>query len=249
MSSARASAPPVQSTQCTPTLRVCFRKCALRAREKILADLERNFIADHVSPALPEVMAAMVAANTGTKGSYGMTSMAEVTYDADAEEARRRLSDLFETQVDALFVPTGTASNSIALACLAPRHGGIYCASGSHANNDECGCPELFSGAKLLPIRTCADGRMDLDELFAALGKPLKFPHEALPTAVSLTQPTEAGFCYSLEQVASVCRAVKVAEPPLRVHMDGARFPQALDYFARQAAAAGRAPPTLADLT
>src|ERR687891_1569788 len=101
-----------------------------------------RFFSDNAAPACPEAMAAIEAANR-----------VDTAYDGDAWSRRldAAFSALFETEVEALWVSTGTAANSLALAALCPPHGSIVCHRDAHIQNDECGAPEFYtSGAKLL---------------------------------------------------------------------------------------------------
>ena len=111
------------------------------------------FASDNVTCACPEVMEAVVAANSGIAESYG---------DDDwSSSLQKTLSDIFETTVVVFPAVTGTASNALALSALAPVFGKIYCHELAHINTDECGAPEFFTGgAKLIPLRG-TNGRID----------------------------------------------------------------------------------------
>jgi threonine aldolase len=115
------------------------------------------FASDNVTSACPEVMDAVIAANSGIAGSYGD--------DEWSLALKNRLSEIFETEVEVFLAVTGTASNALALSALAPVFGKIYCHELSHINTDECGAPELFTGgAKLIPMRS-SNGRIDASDL------------------------------------------------------------------------------------
>eukprot|EP00041_Stephanoeca_diplocostata_P035042 m.1220904 g.1220904 ORF g.1220904 m.1220904 type:complete len:390 (-) comp24623_c0_seq10:2224-3393(-) len=179
----------------------------------------KDFSADHVAPMLPEVLASVLEWNgAGTQTSYGAD---------DATTAmKERLCEVFETNVHVLLVPTGTGANSVALACISPPYGAIYCAGGAHIQTSECGAPELYSGSKLTLVPSHADGRVKIPAFKKIAEKPTKYPHEAKPSALSITQPTEAGFCYSLDEIKELCAIAH--NYGLMVHMDGARFAHAL---------------------
>ena len=114
------------------------------------------FASDNVTSACPEVMDAVIAANSGIAGPYGD--------DEWSLALKNRLSEIFETEVEVFLAVTGTASNALALSALAPVFGKIYCHELSHINTDECGAPELFTGgAKLIPMRS-SNGRIDASE-------------------------------------------------------------------------------------
>ena len=110
-----------------------------------------NFASDNVYGALPEIWAAIQAADNGTATAYGN--------DALTKGLNARFSDLFERDVAAFPVFTGTAANALALACLTPPFGAVLCHKDSHIMTSECGAPEFFSGAKLIGLDG-ADGKL-----------------------------------------------------------------------------------------
>lgn len=178
-----------------------------------------NFMSDNVTGAAPEILAALVAANQGNAPSYG----------ADILTARltERLSALFEREVVVFPVATGTAANALALASLTPPWGSIYCHAEAHIQADECGAPEMFTGgAKLVPLPG-DHGKIAPDTLSAALDRAHKgFVHAVQPASLSLTQATEAGTVYNPDEVAALTATAR--HHGLRVHMDGARFANAV---------------------
>ena len=146
------------------------------------------------------------------------------------------MADIFEREVRAFPVATGTAANALSIACLTPPYGSIYAHEEAHVMVDECGAPELFSGAKLKPLPG-AHGKLTPEVLDRALTRDTSGDvHQVIPTAISLTQATEAGTVYKpaeLQAIAEVARRHKV-----RLHMDGARFANAMAFLgvpARQA--------------
>ena len=101
-----------------------------------------RFFSDNAAPACPEVLAALTSAN-----------VQDTAYDGDAlsQSLDARFSELFETDVAVLWLPTGTAANCLALASLCPPYGGVVCHREAHIQADEAGAPEFFThGAKLL---------------------------------------------------------------------------------------------------
>jgi len=178
-----------------------------------------NFMSDNVTGAAPEILDALIRANEGAMPSYG----------ADPLTARveRRMAALFGRDVAVFPVATGTAANSLALACMTPPWGAVYCHADSHINQDECGAPEMFTaGAKLIPLPG-AHGKLTPDTLSAALEKAhVGFVHAVQPAALSLTQATESGTVYTPDEVAALCAVAK--RHGLKVHMDGARFANAV---------------------
>lgn len=181
--------------------------------------MTHDFRSDNVAGAAPEVMTALAAAATGSASPYGA--------DPWSERLTARLSALFETEVAVFPVATGTAANSLALASVVPPFGAVYCHEEAHIQIDECGAPEFFTGgAKLVPLPG-ANGKLTPDALQAALARAgIGVVHRVQPAALSLTQATEAGTVYSPAEVAAL---VEVAhEHGMAVHMDGARFANAI---------------------
>jgi threonine aldolase len=178
-----------------------------------------NFASDNTAGIAPKILDAMVRASEGFALGYGNDEM--------TKRVERRLADLFEHEAAVFLVPTGTAANAIALAQLAPPWGAVFCHAESHIVTDEAGAPEFFGGGLKLVELAGEGGRIAPDTLRAALSRYVGHrPHEILPSALSLTQPTEAGTIYRPEEIA---RLADIAhERGLAVHMDGARFANAL---------------------
>jgi len=183
----------------------------------------RNFGSDNVSPVCAPIMAAIAAANGGPTSSYG------------ADEFTRQLqgaaSRVFEKEVAIYPVATGTAANALALSQIAPPFGGIYCHETAHIVTDECGAPEFFTGgAKLLGLPS-ADGKISPQQLLAAMAYAEDMGvHHVKPAAVSITQATEWGTVYGLKEISSLTAVAK--QHALPVHMDGARFANAMVHLA-----------------
>ena len=176
-----------------------------------------NFASDNVSCACSEVMQALARANIGTTPSYGE--------DPWTTGLCARLSEIFETPVTAFPVTTGTAANALALSALTPSFGKIFCHELSHINTDECGAPEMFTGgAKLIDMRG-TDGRISADTLEQAIYGRGNV-HHAQPSAVSITQACESGTVYPLDEIKAITSVARAHQLP--VHMDGARFANAL---------------------
>lgn len=178
-----------------------------------------NFASDNWAGAHPAIMAALMRANDGYAPSYGG--------DALTKRVETKFCELFERDVAVFFVATGGAANALALSHLCPPWGMILCHEESHIQMDECGAPEFMTGgAKLLPIKGFA-GKLTPAPVKAALaGFPERPPHGMPASALSLTQATECGTIYSVGEVTALCAAAKAAG--LKVHMDGARFANAL---------------------
>ena len=177
-----------------------------------------GFSSDNIAGASPEVIEAIVASNVGQAAGYG----------ADDVTARveRKFSELFEREVAVLLVPTGTAANALCLAALTPVWGSVLCHPDSHVNNDECGAPEFFTGAaKLVPVDG-ASAKIDLEALRVAARAKAGDVHSVQPSCVSVTQATEVGSVYSLDEISAIGALCKSSS--LRLHMDGSRFANAL---------------------
>lgn len=181
-----------------------------------------NFISDNAVGVAPEIMAALAEANHGPSMPYGN--------DDWTRRVERKLADIFEREVRAFPVATGTGANALSLATLAPPYGSIYAHEEAHVMVDECGAPELFSGgAKLRPLPG-VHGKLTADTLDRALTQGQSNDvHQVIPAAISLTQATEAGTVYQpaeLQAIGEVARRHKV-----RLHMDGARFANAMAFL------------------
>jgi threonine aldolase len=177
-----------------------------------------NFYSDNTAAATPEVLDAIAAANQGPAASYG----------ADQWSARldAAFSRWFEHPVRAFAVATGTAANALSLATVTPPWGQVFCGTGSHVAVDECGAVELQSaGARLTPL-ACTDGLLQAGTLANWLADHAVSVHSVQPASVSITQASECGTVYQPDDIAAIgtiCR-----EQGLKLHMDGARFANAL---------------------
>jgi threonine aldolase len=179
-----------------------------------------RFFSDNAATAHPAILDALVEANR-----------LDTAYDGDAWSRRldKAFSDLFETEVVALWVSTGTAANCLALAALCPPHGGVICHREAHINVDECGAPEFFThGAKLLP----ADGegaKLTPAVVEALAGGIRDDVHQVQPRALSITNATEYGLVYSPTEVAALGEVARARG--YGFHMDGARFANAVAHL------------------
>jgi threonine aldolase len=180
--------------------------------------IDLNLASDNASAVAPRVMAAIIAANQGSVVGYGD--------DVYTDAAEAAIQALFETDCMAFPVATGTGANALALAAACPPYGIIYCHRGAHIYNTETGAPELFTNAaKLWPIAG-DHGRMTPEALAAEIdGSGQGNIHKMQAAVVSITQATEAGTLYSLEQIQELSKIAH--DRGLKVHMDGARFANA----------------------
>src|SRR5258708_21620691 len=184
------------------------------------AILEQQFGSDNYAGICPEAWSAMEEANRGFAPWYGD--------DPWTERASNAFRALFETDCDVFFVFNGTAANSLALASLCQSYHGVICADTSHVETDECGGPEFFPNGSKLLVANSQDGKMtpaSINEL-ATKRQDIHFPK---PRVVTITQSTEMGTVYSLDEVRAISQASKAHG--LSLHMDGARFANACAYL------------------
>jgi threonine aldolase len=176
-----------------------------------------RFFSDNAAACCPEVMAALVGANR-----------LDTAYDGDVLSKRLdgAFSDLFGREVRALWVATGTAANSLALAALCPPHGSIVCHRDAHIQNDECGAPEFYThGAKLL-LAEGEGAKLTPETVEALLATVRNDVHQVQPAALSITNATEYGLVYTPDEVAALGDLAR--SRGLGFHMDGARFANAV---------------------
>ena len=178
-----------------------------------------HFGSDNVTGIAPEIMAALEAANSGGVASYGE--------DAMTEGLNARFSELFETTCRVMPVGTGSIANGLALAAVTPPWGEIFCHEEAHITIDEANGPEFFTGGAKLHLMPGEQGRVTPDTLHAAATRyPRDDVHHPLASAVSITQATESGTLYSVDQVGAIGEVAKAEG--LAFHMDGARFANAV---------------------
>ncbi|MFI5782992.1 threonine aldolase family protein [Nocardia sp. NPDC051570] len=180
--------------------------------------LTREFGSDNTAGAPPQIVAAIVAAAAGQAPPYGADSW--------AVSLEQRLGEIFDHEVHLALVSTGTAANVTSLACMTPPWGAVLCHRDSHLLNDESSAPEFATaGARFVPLGG-DDTKIDADELAAVVARGAGDVHKIQPAALSITQATETGSVYTLPEIR---RLTALAEDAgLRVHMDGARFTNAL---------------------
>jgi threonine aldolase len=154
-----------------------------------------------------------------------------VAYDADRVSQRldAAFSDLFGTRCRVFAMPSGTAANGIGLAALVPPWGGVWCHEDAHIDVDEAGAVPFFTGGASLLKVAGEHGRLTVDRLSRAAARRRSDVHQVQPAALSVTQATEAGTCYSPDDLAALGRWAR--EQGLGFHMDGARFANAVAHF------------------
>ena len=176
-----------------------------------------RFQSDNAAAVCPEVLEAVASANVPGHA-----------YDADAWSARLDgvLSDWFGAPVRAFAVGTGTAANALALAAMCPSYGAVLCHTHAHIVTDECGAVQFYGGG--LPLRGVAGahGKLTPDALAEEIGRLRGDVHESPVRALSLSEATESGTVYTADEVAALTAPARARG--WRVHMDGARFANAL---------------------
>jgi threonine aldolase len=181
--------------------------------------LGRNFSSDHVAPACDAILSAVNKANEGFVTSYGGDEL--------TAKLQSMASDVFERQVAIFPVTSGTAANALALSQIVPPYGAIYCYEAAHIVTDEAGAPGFFTGGAQLVGFPAANGKIHPAQLTKAVAYAEDLGiHHVKPGAVTLTQATEWGTVYGLQEIAAISQVARQHELP--VHMDGARFANAL---------------------
>jgi threonine aldolase len=180
-----------------------------------------RFYSDNTATVCPEILAAISEANQGLAVAYGD--------DPWTQRLDAVLGGFFGAAVRAFAVATGTAANSLSLATLCPPYGGIYGHEQAHIATDECGAPGFFTGGAQLVLVRGEHGKLPPGTFAAALSARPVDVHSVQPAALSLTQATELGTVYRREEIAELCRLAHGRG--LKVHMDGARFANALAFL------------------
>ena len=178
-----------------------------------------NLASDNVTGMSEAVMAALLKANDGNEPAYGA--------DQWTAKAEKLLAEVFEHEVSVFLVATGTGSNALALAALTPPWGAVFCHQESHVLDDECGAPEMFTdGAKLVGVQGVG-GKLTVEALRPVIDHFTPGVVKSVqPAALSISQVTEAGTIYSISEIKALCAFAH--ERGLKVHLDGARFGNAL---------------------
>ncbi|MFS8044574.1 threonine aldolase family protein [Rhizobium sp. BR 314] len=176
------------------------------------------FASDNWAGAHSKIAERLLAESGGFASAYG-------TSDLD-QKVEAKFSEIFERDVAVFFVATGTAANSLSLASVQKPGGISFCHTEAHVAEDECGAPDFFSGARLATV----DGALGKIDPKALATKVARFPQDAVhhgrAAAITITQATEIGTVYSLSEIDAIASIAK--ENSLPLHMDGARFANAL---------------------
>src|SRR6201995_428555 len=175
----------------------------------------KSFGSDNHAGAHEAVVNAVIAANTGDATAYGE--------DEWTRRATARLRELFQAEGDVFFVFNGSAANVLGLSLLLRRYEAVICAETAHIHTDECGAAEQILGTKLLTVPS-PDGKVTIEGIARHL-RGRGDEHHAQPGAVAITQTTELGTCYTLDELRTISDFCRTND--LRLFIDGARLPHA----------------------
>jgi threonine aldolase len=183
-----------------------------------VTSVERHeFASDNTAPICPEAWAALQEVNTDYAAAYGEDRWTARVCD--------RIREIFETDCDVYFVFTGTAANALALAQVCQSFRSIICHQNAHIQTDECGAPEFFTGGAKLLLVGGGNGKINIGQTKALLMRQNEL-HSHQPGVVSIAQATEFGTVYTLDEIEAVADLARSYK--LSVHMDGARFANAV---------------------
>lgn len=176
---------------------------------------QKSFASDNNAPVHKAVMQAMLDANKGDAIGYGD--------DIHTLAAERKFKEAFGNDIAVFFVLTGTGANVSSLAHITRPYQAIICSDKAHLENDECGAPEKITGCKLLRLPS-SDGKIRIEQIIPLMHS-VGFQHHSQPKVISITQATELGTVYTLEEIHKI--ALFANENDLYLHMDGARLANA----------------------
>jgi len=175
----------------------------------------KAFASDNWAPTCPEVMKALIEANNGHAPAYGDDEL--------TKEANTIFKKHFGEKAETYFVYNGTAANIISLATANNSFNAIICSEHAHINLDECGAPEKFLGTKLIGIPN-TNGKL-IVEIIKKHSEALRYPHQVVPKTISISQPTELGTLYTIEEMKAIGNFAKANN--MYFHVDGARIANA----------------------
>ena len=179
-----------------------------------------RFFSDNAATVHPKVMEALAAANH-----------VDTAYDGDAlsQSLDATFSELFETDCEVVWIPTGTAANSIILAHFVRPWQGILCYEEAHIEVDECGAPSFYSGGAKLMTLPGPGAKIDTDALRERIRSIRNDVHQVQPAAISITNATEYGLSWRAGEIGAISEIAKGAG--MKLHMDGARFANAVAFL------------------
>ena len=178
-----------------------------------------NFASDNTAGIAPEILQALIAGNGGSAMGYGN--------DDTTRAVEQRIGEIFECDAAVFLVPTGTAANALALAHVSPPWGAVFAHAEAHILTDECGAPEFYGGGLKLVGMPGVGCKVTPQTLAATVTNyEGHSPHQVVPAAFSFAQATEAGTVYRPDEIAALAKVAH--DHGMWVHMDGARFANAL---------------------
>src|ERR1043166_5097560 len=180
------------------------------------AATRHDFASDNTASLCPEAWIALERAKLGTPPAYGE--------DRWSAQLSRRVREIFESDCESFVVFNGTAANALALAQLCEPFNSVICHERAHIQTDECGAPEFFASVKLLSV-TGLHGKIDINAADAVLARQPDV-HSPKPGVISITQATELGTLYQPQEIRALSELAR--RNSMFVHMDGARFTNAL---------------------
>lgn len=182
------------------------------------SSFKTTFTSDNVAGTSAEILEALAECSQGDAAPYGN--------DVYSRRLEEQLSEIFERKVHVFSISTGSAANALSLATFTPQWGTIFCHPDSHINNDECGAPEFYTCGAKLKLIDGSSSKMDVAALKKAASQKVGDVHSNQPSCVSITQATETGSLYTIDEIKEVSTICK--ESGMTLHMDGARFANAL---------------------
>lgn len=177
---------------------------------------KRHFASDNNAGIHPEILNAISEVNIGHTSGYGD--------DIYTERAINKFKEHFGENIEVFFVFNGTAANVLGLSSITNTYNGIICSDVAHINVDECNAPEKFTGCKLITIPTI-DGKITLNDIKERVCR-IGDQHAAQPKVISITQSTETGLVYTINEIKNIADYAHANE--LLLHVDGARISNAV---------------------
>ena len=181
--------------------------------------MNKFFSSDNYVPASPEILEAVVNLNSYSDFPYGE--------DETTKKVRNKINEIFETNCEVYFVSSGTSANALALSSFVNSFGGVMCHPLSHINCDEAGAVSFFTGGGQLILIDGGSAKISIDQTKSFIDSvDFNNPHASLPQAISITQLTESGTTYFIDEIRELSNIAK--RKNIILHMDGARFANAL---------------------
>jgi threonine aldolase len=179
-----------------------------------------NFASDNTAGVAPKILSSLTIAAKLSAMPYGD--------DVYTKKLQSLANEIFEREVKIYPVMTGSAANALALATISPPYGVVFCHKQAHIEEDECAAPEFYIGGGKLSLLEGNNAKFTAAGLQEKLvfDSPVPAVHRAQPAAVSITQATELGTIYTIEEISAISEVCKSNNIPL--HMDGARIANAI---------------------